>query len=327
MSLVEKYRPKSLDEIIGQDQLKTKIRNILVKDYLPHLMFVGDPGVGKTSLAHIIAQEKHYYLIEMNASDERGIDVVRHEIKQYARTKTIGDYKGKIILLDEADNLTADAMDALRRTMERYEHITTFIFTVNRPERVIDPIKSRCAIFYFKRLTDADVLKRILFILKNEHISIDLKNPKIKAGLRELIRYANGDLRTTIKMLESVITKEKTITEESILIEEKPQNVQQILQIVLDGDFETARNELQKLYIQNRYGTNAIIEQLYDALSKADGLSDAVRIKIYEKLGELERNLKLGTNPIIQLTSFLAFLWIVQYVKVPSECPLVAKSS
>ena len=322
MSLVEKYRPTTLEEVVGQVHLKNKIDNLLSKDYLPHLMLVGDPGVGKTSLAHIIAKLKNYYLLEKNASDERGIDMVRNEVKQFARVTTVESYNGKLILLDESDNLTLDSQAALRRTMERYEKLTTFIFTVNRPERIIDPIKSRCTILNFRRLPDTEILKRILYILKKEGITIDTKKPKIVLGLKELLKYSNGDMRTALNTLESVITKDHEITEESILIEEKPQGVLTMLEYATGGDFEKAKNEVQRIYIQDRFGVGSIVDEVYKSLGELDGLSEEAKIKVYEKLGELERNLKLGTNPLIQLTSFLAFLWVVQYVKVPSECPL-----
>ena len=323
MSLVEKYRPIILEELVGQAHLKNKIDNLLAKDYLPHLMLVGDPGVGKTSLAYIIAKLKNYYLLEKNASDERGIDMVRNEVKQFARVTTVESYNGKLILLDEADNLTLDSQAALRRTMEKYEKLTTFIFTINRPERIIDPIKSRCTILNFRSLPDTEILKRILYILKKEGISVDTKSSKIKLGLKELLKYSNGDMRTALNTLESIITKDHEITEESILLEEKPQGVLTMLEYATNGDFEKARDEVQRIYVQDRFGIGSIVDEVYKSLGELDGLSEEAKIKVYEKLGELERNLKLGTNPLIQLTSFLAFLWVVQYVKVPGSCPLV----
>ena len=217
---------------------------------------------------------------------------------------------------------TLDSQAALRRTMERYEKLTTFIFTINRPERIIDPIKSRCTILNFRRLPDTEILKRILFILKKEGITIDTKKPKIVLGLKELLKYSNGDMRTALNTLESVITKDHEITEESILIEEKPESVLAMLEYATGGDFEKAKNEVQRIYIQDRFGVGSIVDEVYKSLDDLDGLSEEAKIKVYEKLGELERNLKLGTNPLIQLTSFLAFLWVVQYVKVPDSCPL-----
>ncbi|MCK4526285.1 hypothetical protein KAW18_02840 [candidate division WOR-3 bacterium] len=218
---------------------------------------------------------------------------------------------------------TLDSQAALRRTMEKYEKLTTFIFTINRPERIIDPIKSRCTILNFRRLPDTEILKRILYILKKEGITIDTKKPKIVLGLKELLKYSNGDMRTALNTLESVITKEHEITEESILIEEKPQGVLAMLEYATGGDFEKAKNEVQRIYIQDRFGVGSIVDEVYKSLGELDGLTEETKIKVYEKLGELERNLKLGTNPLIQLTSFLAFLWVVQYVKVPDSCPLI----
>jgi len=153
MRLTEKYRPKNWDELVGQDEIIKSIREALKNPIgIPHFLFVGPAGVGKTTTAYLIARELKVPIIEFNASDERGIDTIRTKIKQLA------SIRGKrIILLDEADNMTADAQQALRRIMERTMG-TIFILVGNTEYKIIDPIKSRCAIYRFKKLSDKDVL-------------------------------------------------------------------------------------------------------------------------------------------------------------------------
>ena len=158
---IEKYRPRSLSQIVGQEAITSRLKGYVEKKDLPHLLFSGPAGVGKTTSSVAIAQEiygekwKENFL-ELNASDERGIDVVRNRIKNFARS-SFGKYDYKIIFLDEADSLTKDAQSALRRTMEQFSHNTRFILSCNYSNRIIDPIQSRCAVFRFKPIKSEDL--------------------------------------------------------------------------------------------------------------------------------------------------------------------------
>ena len=158
----EKYRPKKFEEIIGQKEIVLRIKSLVEKKSLPHCLFAGPAGVGKTTLATIIAKElfdenwKPNFL-ELNASDDRGIGIIRNEIKNFARTMSLAKIPFKIIFLDECDSLTRDAQQALRRTMEQYSRSTRFILSCNFSSKLIDPIKSRCSIFRFKPLTKENV--------------------------------------------------------------------------------------------------------------------------------------------------------------------------
>ncbi|MFC1710923.1 replication factor C small subunit, partial [Nanoarchaeota archaeon] len=174
----EKYRPKVFSEVVGQDSIVERVESLVNAFNIPHLMFAGPAGIGKSTLALIIVKElfkdtwKDNYL-ELNASDERGIQVVREKVKNFARTKSLGEVPFKVIFLDEADALTPEAQQALRRTMENYSNTCRFILSCNYSSKVIDPIQSRCVIFRFKLLERKDIEKRIKVIAAEENLIID----------------------------------------------------------------------------------------------------------------------------------------------------------
>ncbi|MBT5215827.1 AAA family ATPase, partial [Candidatus Woesearchaeota archaeon] len=160
----EKYRPSKFSEVYGQKDIVEKVKAFVEKGNMPHLLFAGPAGIGKTTLSLVIAKELfgenwRNNLLETNASDERGIDVIRNKVKDFARTKAIGTKFPKIVYLDECDNLTKEAQQALRRTMESYSGTARFILSCNYPSKIIDPIQSRCAVFKFKPLNKEDIVE------------------------------------------------------------------------------------------------------------------------------------------------------------------------
>ncbi|KAK0362429.1 Subunit of heteropentameric Replication factor C (RF-C) [Friedmanniomyces endolithicus] len=215
---VEKYRPKSLDDITAQDHTVTILRRTLQSANLPHMLFYGPPGTGKTST--VLALAKQLYgpdlyktrVLELNASDERGISIVREKVKDFARMQLSNPPSGaagleyrkkypcppyKIIVLDEADSMTQDAQSALRRTMETYSKITRFCLICNYVTRIIDPLASRCSKFRFKSLDEGNAGKRLEDIAR-------LENIKLEDGVVDtLLRCSEGDLRKAITFLQS----------------------------------------------------------------------------------------------------------------------------
>lgn len=301
--LVEKYRPKTFEEIKGQNEIIKSIKDTIARGDLPHFLFLGTPGNGKTSTAHLIAKEVKYPIHEFNASDERGIDIVRGKIKRLASCRG-----HRIILLDEMDNMTGDAQQALRRTMERTRS-AIFILCGNREHKIIDPIKSRCATYRFKRLDNRVVAQRIIEICKKEGITID---KGARDGIIELVKNARGDLRKAINTIEKVIEEGNKISKES-LIKWEPKIASIALSQAIEGNFEEAKQTLEDAFIDSRFDVDIIIEELYEAIGGLDE-DEEIKIRLYTKLAETERNCRLGSNPLIQLVGFLAFCWIAPHL-------------
>ena len=199
----EKYRPKSFDEIRGQKDIVGKIRAFVKKENMPHVLFAGPAGVGKTTMSLVIARELYgdswrNNFLELNASDERGIDIVRTKVKDFARTRAIGEVPFKIVYLDECDALTKEAQQALRRTMENYTQTCRFILSCNYSSKIIDPIQSRCAVFRFRPLDKEEILEVISGIAASEGL-------KISQSTKEAIyRISEGDCRKAENILQSL---------------------------------------------------------------------------------------------------------------------------
>ena len=323
MRLIEKYRPKSFDEIVGQEEVIASIKNIVAKgfDDAPHMLFSGQAGTGKTSTAMLIAKSwfgKHWrsFFVELNASDERGIDVVREKIKRFAFST------GKrIIFLDEADSMTADAQNALRRIMERTTS-TVFILSCNWDWKIIDPIKSRCAIFRFKKLTDKQILKRIIQIIKAEGLKLKATE-ETKKALLLLVKMADGDMRKAINMLDTLISSNREISIANVKMLDEPAIVETSFRKALDGDFDSARKLIEDALVRYNFDVNKIIDKLYKSIINDNSLSTEIKTRLIVRLSDLEYRLKFGASPVIQLISFISYVWIAKYL--PAKCPFLGR--
>ncbi len=305
---IEKYRPKILDDIVGQDSIVERLKAYVKTKNVPHLIFAGPAGTGKTTSVLALAREvfgeetwkQNFH--ELNASDERGIAIVRGKIKDFARTAPIGETQIKIIFLDEADSLTPDAQAALRRTIEKYTRICRFILSVNYSSKIIEPIQSRCAVFRFKPIKAEDIKKYIRKIATKEKLEIT------SDGLETLIFISRGDLRKAINTLQVGASIDKKITAE-ILYETsataKPEDVKELINTAIGGNFMAARNQLYDLLIKYGLSGEDIVKQIHRSIFDLT-IPDENKVQLIEKTGEIEFRIVEGSNAHIQLESLLA---------------------
>ena len=303
----EKYRPKTFSDVKGQKEVVSKVQAFVKQKNMPHIMFSGPAGVGKTTLSLVIAHELfgdswRENLLELNASDERGIDVVRNKVKDFARTKAIGDVPFKIIYLDECDALTTEAQQALRRTMENYTQTCRFILSCNYSSKIIDPIQSRCAIFRFKPLEKEQLLAIVDHIAKTEGLKIG-QNAK-----HALVDICEGDVRRLENILQSCSALSKDIDDElvySLASVAKPKELKRVLELAIENKFIESRNEL--LSVMTNYGLSGldIIKQIQKEIIdlKIDGRK---QMELVEKCGEAEYRISEGSDEFVQLEAFLA---------------------
>jgi len=309
---VEKYRPRTLSEIVGQEEVVQRLTGYVQRRNIPHLLFAGPPGTGKTASAIALARDLfgenwRDNFVEMNASDERGIDVVRHKIKEFARTAPIGDAPFKIIFLDEADALTADAQAALRRTMEMYSRICRFILSCNYVSRIIEPIQSRCAVFKFRPVPAEAMRKRLLEICENEGVNIT------EDGLEALIYVSNGDFRKAINALQGAAAIGEVVDAEAIYqitATARPEELGKLLETALNGNFMEAREMLNRLMIEYGMAGEDIVSQLFREILSSP-LEEKLKVVLIDRLGEVDFRLTEGAHERIQLDAYLAYLSLV----------------
>ena len=242
--------------------------------------------------------------MELNASDERGIDVVRTTVKEFARMASLSSVPFKILVLDEADNMTSDAQSALRRTMEKYTDTCRFVLCCNYSGRIIEPIQSRCALFRFTPLPDEKIVENLHRIAKNEGLKFT------ETGLKSIVEVAEGDLRKSINTLQAASSMSKGITEESVyqvVGRAKPTDVHEMLNHALKGDFIKAREELRHLLVRYGLSGSEIVRQIHSEIFRL-AVPEKKRIDLVEAVGEIDFRLVQGGDEEVQLSALLAKL-------------------
>jgi len=303
----EKYRPKNYDEVVGQDEIVKRVKALTNSMNIPHLLFAGPAGTGKSTLALIVVKDlfgenwKENYL-ELNASDERGINIVREKVKNFARTKSLGSVPFKVIFLDEADALTPEVQQALRRTMENYAQTCRFVMSCNYSSKLIDPIQSRCATFRFKLLEKKDVKKVLERISKEEKLEID------EDSIEAIYEGSDGDCRRSVNFLQSTAAVSPKISKDlvkTIISEIKPKDVRVVLDYAISGDFENAKEKLLNLMLKESISGQDIIKSIQKEIWNMS-IEPEIKVKLTEKTGEIEFRIVEGSDPFIQLQSLIA---------------------
>ncbi|MAG91547.1 replication factor C small subunit [Candidatus Woesearchaeota archaeon] len=311
----EKYRPSDFSEIKGQKEIVKRVKAFVEQKNLPHLLFAGPAGVGKTSLSLVVAKKLFKDLwrqnfLELNASDERGIDIIRNKVKDFARTRAIGNVPFKIIYLDECDALTREAQQALRRTMENYTQTCRFILSANYSSKIIEPIQSRCVVFRFKQLDKKDIFTLIDNIAKEEKLKID---EKAKEALFEI---SEGDCRKLENIMQSSAAITDNITEDlthSMASIAKPKEIKEVLELAIRNEFIESRKKLLDLMLTYGLAGIDVIKQIQKEILNLK-IDNKAKMVLMEKCGEIEFRMTEGSDEFVQLEALLS-----QFVLVGSN--------
>ncbi|MDE1834557.1 MAG: replication factor C small subunit [Candidatus Micrarchaeota archaeon] len=312
----EKYRPSKLGEVIGQKAIVKRLQAFVKEKSFPSMIFSGPAGVGKTTSAMALARELYgeslnQAFLELNASDSRGIDVVRGRVKEFAKTMPLSSGLVKIIFLDEADALTSEAQHALRRTMEKYSGTTRFILSANYASKIIEPIQSRCVVLRFKPLKEDEMREYIQRIGNGEELKIDEK------AVDALIYVSEGDLRKITNTLQGAAISNSNINETAIYeiaSKARPKEVVAMLKYALGGDFSKARNELNTLFLSYGMSGEDILVQCHREALNLE-VEDRLKLKLISAIGDYNFRIVEGANERIQLEAMIAKLALIDKQK------------
>ncbi|CAI2375344.1 unnamed protein product [Moneuplotes crassus] len=312
LPFVEKYRPDSLDDIISHTEIIDTVCKFVDERKLPHLLFHGPPGTGKTSCILAIAKKmygKHYHnmILELNASDERGISVVRDKIKAFCSTQQIINKGLKLVILDECDAITSAAQFALRRVVEKFTKNTRFCFICNYVSKVIPALQSRCTRFRFSPLKNEHIVGKLDDITKAEKL-------KVTKGAKEsIITLSEGDMRKVLNILESASLAHDKISEEDIYSctgKPSPSDTEKIMESLLQDDFKEAFETFMTLKTAKSLTLEDLVRSLHKSVMSTD-LNNKIKIFLVKRLANVEQRIAIGCNEKLQVSSIVgAFIEI-----------------
>ncbi|KAL5698917.1 Subunit of heteropentameric Replication factor C (RF-C) [Ranunculus cassubicifolius] len=307
---IEKFRPQSLSDVAAHRDIINTIDRLTSENNLPHLLLYGPPGTGKTSTILAIARKIYgesyrHMMLELNASDDRGIQVVRQQVQEFASTKSLSfgvKFPVKLVLLDEADAMTNDAQFALRRVIEKYTKNTRFALICNDVNKIIPAIQSRCTRFRFAPLDVSHVTERLRYVIKAEGLNVD------ESGLTTLVRLSNGDMRKALNILQSTCMASPHLTEEAVYLctgNPVPKDIDHISWCLLNETFTTTLRSISDIKMRKGLALIDIVREVSTFIFEIKMPSD-VRIHLISDLAEIEYRLTFGCSDDLQLVSVIA---------------------
>ncbi|KAJ3631066.1 hypothetical protein MTP99_012221 [Tenebrio molitor] len=308
---IEKYRPQTFQEIVGNEDTTNRLSVIAKQGNLPNLIIAGPPGVGKTTtilcLARILlGAALKDAVLELNASNDRGIDVVRNKIKMFAQQKvTLPPGRHKIIILDEVDSMTEGAQQALRRTMEIYSNTTRFALACNYSEKVIEAIQSRCAILRYSRLTDAQVLARTIQVCQKENVEY------VEDGLEAIVFTAQGDMRQALNNLQSTYNGFGIVNAANVFKvcdEPHPMLIKDMLNSCISGDLRKAFKIVEHLWNLG-YAAEDVIKNIFKVCKNMD-IEESLKLAFIKQIGITHMRIVDGLCSLVQMSGLIARLCV-----------------
>lgn len=304
---VEKYRPQRLEDLVAHTEIVKILTRLVDSDSLPHLLLYGPPGTGKTSTIVAIAKrmykEKYKSMtLELNASDARGIDVVRNEIKEFAGTKQLFTKGVKLIILDEADAMTSDAQFALRRIMEKYTKNCRFCLIGNYVSKIIPALQSRCTRFRFAPLSPEQIRDRLQFVAQQEDVTLATN------GEEAILRLSGGDMRRVLNLLQATAMSHTKVDESTVYSTSGsplPEDIEVIMKTLLNETFAIATVSITKLCQSKGYALVDIVHEITARLLEIENMPPSALAHLLDGLSNIEHRLAFGTSQEIQMASLV----------------------